>query len=92
VRLEPRNGPDKSAYFPDLVDELRPIPHDFVATGELVVLDDMGCPLWHRLQKRHVLRDPQRQSSHSICCRSMVLTSVNARCSNVKTRYIVCFS
>ncbi|HEY0338606.1 MAG TPA: hypothetical protein VGC70_14780 [Burkholderiales bacterium] len=60
LRLESRNGLDKSAYFPELVDELRPIRHDFIADGELVVLDDLGRPQWHRLQKRHVLRDAQR--------------------------------
>jgi bifunctional non-homologous end joining protein LigD len=60
VRLESRNGLDKSACFPELVDELRPIPHDFVADGELVVLDEHGCPQWDWLQKRHVLRDPGR--------------------------------
>jgi bifunctional non-homologous end joining protein LigD len=66
VRLESRNGLYKSPYFPELVDELRPIPHDFVADGELVVLDERGCPQWHRLQKRHVLRDPQRIPSASV--------------------------
>jgi hypothetical protein len=49
-----------SASFPELVDELQPIGHDFVADGELVVLDNRGCPQWHRLQRRHVIRDAQR--------------------------------
>jgi bifunctional non-homologous end joining protein LigD len=66
IRLESRNGLDKSTYFPELIDELRPIPHDFVADGELVVLDERGCPLWHRLQKRHVLRDAHRIRRASI--------------------------
>jgi bifunctional non-homologous end joining protein LigD len=37
-----------------------------VADGELVVLDERGCPQWHRLQKRHVLRDPQRIKRASV--------------------------
>jgi bifunctional non-homologous end joining protein LigD len=60
VRLESRNGLDKSPYFPELVDELRPIPHDFIADGELVVLDEHGRPQWERLKRRHVLRQPAR--------------------------------
>lgn len=35
VRLESRNGRDLSPYFPELVDEIRPIRADFVADGEL---------------------------------------------------------
>jgi hypothetical protein len=33
-----------SDNLPELVAELRPIPHEFVADGELVVLDDQGRP------------------------------------------------
>jgi hypothetical protein len=51
---------DMSACFPELVDELRANPHDFVCDGELVVLDDVGRPQWDRLKRRHVLRDPRR--------------------------------
>src|SRR5689334_833388 len=60
VRLDSRNGLDKSARFPELVEEIRPIPHDFVADGELVVLDERGCPQWDRLQKRHVITNAHR--------------------------------
>jgi ATP-dependent DNA ligase len=60
VRLESRNGLDMSGLFPELVDEIRPIGHDFVADGELVILDNQGCPQWKRLQKRHVLRHTHR--------------------------------
>ena len=49
-----------SACFPELVDEIAPIPHDFVADSELVVLDDRGCPQWDRLKRRHVIKKPDR--------------------------------
>jgi bifunctional non-homologous end joining protein LigD len=42
--------------FPELVDEIRPIPHDFVADSEHVVLHNQGRPQWDRLQKRQVIR------------------------------------
>src|SRR5215210_703603 len=58
VRLESRTGRDMSTCFPELVDEIAPIPHDFAADGELVVLDDRGCPKWDRLTKRHAQRSP----------------------------------
>ena len=58
VRLESRNGRDLSPYFPELVAEIAPIPHDFVADTELVVLDEKGCPQWNRLTKRHAPRSP----------------------------------
>ncbi len=49
-----------SALFPELVAEIRPIPHDFVADGELVVLDAQGRPQWDRLHRRHAIRDAVR--------------------------------
>jgi bifunctional non-homologous end joining protein LigD len=60
VRLESRNGRDMSGLFPELLDEIGAIGHDFVADGELVILDDQGCPQWDRLQRRHVLRHTHR--------------------------------
>jgi bifunctional non-homologous end joining protein LigD len=60
VRLESRGGRDMSAQFPELVSEIRPIPQDFVADGELVILDDQGRPQWDRLHTRHTLRHPRR--------------------------------
>ena len=60
VRLESRNGRDMSDRFPELVSEILPIPHDFVADGELVVLDTQGRPQWDRLHKRHAQRSPAR--------------------------------
>ena len=60
VRLESRNGRDMSGLFPELLDEIGAIRHDFVADGELVILDDQGCPQWDRLQRRHVLRHTHR--------------------------------
>jgi ATP-dependent DNA ligase len=30
------------------------------ADGGLVILDERGCPQWHRLQRRHVIRDALR--------------------------------
>ena len=44
VRFESRTGNDMSACFPELVEEIAPIPHEFAADTELVVLDDRGCP------------------------------------------------
>ena len=66
VRLDSRNGLDKAYCFPELVDEIRPIRHDFVADGELVILNENGCPQWERLQKRHVIKNPQRIRRASI--------------------------
>ncbi len=60
VRLESRRGRDMSDQFPELVSEIRPIPQDFVADGELVVLDDQGRPQWDRLHSRHTLRHLHR--------------------------------
>lgn len=42
VRLESRRGRDMSELFSELVAEVLPIPHDFVADAELVVLDAQG--------------------------------------------------
>ena len=41
-----------SDQFPELVSEIRPIPQDFVADGELVILDDQSRPQWDRLHSR----------------------------------------
>ena len=60
VRLESRSGRDLSPYFPELVDEIRPIRADFVADSELVVLDERGRPVWERLKARHVIRAANR--------------------------------
>lgn len=60
VRLESRNGNNMAGKFPELIAELEPIPHDFVADAELVVLDEQGCPQWKRLTKRHAQRSPDR--------------------------------
>ena len=60
VRLESRSGRDLSPYFPELVEEIRPIRADFVADSELVVLDEHGRPVWERLKARHVIRAAAR--------------------------------
>lgn len=60
VRLESRNGRNLAEYYPELVDEIRPIRHDFIADGELVVLDNQGRPQRDRLQRRHVVSKPER--------------------------------
>jgi bifunctional non-homologous end joining protein LigD len=60
VRLESRNGRDIGDLFPELLDEIRPIRNDFVSDGELVILDNIGCPQWDRLQKRTLLRHTHR--------------------------------
>jgi bifunctional non-homologous end joining protein LigD len=60
VRLESGTGRDMSQLFPELVDEIKPISAEFVADGELVILDNQGCPQWDRLQRRQVLRHTHR--------------------------------
>jgi bifunctional non-homologous end joining protein LigD len=60
IRLESRNGRDMSACFPELVEAMQAVEHDFVCDGELVVLDEQGRPQWERLKRRHVLRHPAR--------------------------------
>lgn len=60
VRLESRNGRDMGPCFPELVAEIEPLRHDFVADSELVVLDTEGRPVWERLQSRHRLKNPLR--------------------------------
>ncbi len=52
VRLESLNDNDMSDRFPELVEEIRPIRHDFVADGELVILDHEGRSVWARLHGR----------------------------------------
>jgi bifunctional non-homologous end joining protein LigD len=60
VRLESRRGRDMSDQFPELVSNIRPIPQDFVADGELVILDDQGRPRCNWLHSRHTLRHSHR--------------------------------
>jgi bifunctional non-homologous end joining protein LigD len=60
VRLESRSGRDMGACFPELVEEIRPIRADFVADGEVVVLDTEGRSVWERLHNRHRLKDPKK--------------------------------
>ena len=60
VRLESRNGRDMAACFPEIVAEIRAIPHDFVVDGEIVILDAEGRPHRDRLRKRHALRSDDR--------------------------------
>ena len=60
IRLESRSGRNMADSFPELVAELQPIRHDFVADGELVVLDEQGRPEWDRLHRRHAVRQPER--------------------------------
>ena len=56
IRLDSRKGNDMAGRFPELVAELEPLPHDVVADGELVVLDEQGRPVSERLKKRHAQR------------------------------------
>jgi hypothetical protein len=42
VRMESRSGRDMAACFPELVQAIRAVSHDFVCDGELVVLDDQA--------------------------------------------------
>src|SRR5688572_9504945 len=52
VHLESRRGRDMAPSFPEVVEALRAIPHDFVIDGELVICDERGCPQFERLGKR----------------------------------------
>lgn len=47
-----------STCFPELVEEIAPIPHDFAVDGELVVRDNRSCPQWDRLTERLAQRSP----------------------------------
>ena len=60
VRLISRQGRSLTPYFPELVAEIQPIPDDFVADSELVVLDDRGRPQWERLHARRAAQKPER--------------------------------
>ena len=57
VRLESRTGRDMSSYFPEVVDEIRPIRADFVADSEFVVLDEQGQA--HLRAPEGAPRDPE---------------------------------
>jgi bifunctional non-homologous end joining protein LigD len=46
------------ARFPEVVADITPIRYDFIADGELVVLDDQGRPQWDRLHGRHAATKP----------------------------------
>jgi bifunctional non-homologous end joining protein LigD len=46
--------------FPELLAEIAPIRGDFVADGELVMLDNEGRSNWARLRSRHRLKEPKR--------------------------------
>ena len=73
---------------------------DAHADGELVILDDEGCPQWDRLQKRHVIKHPQRIRRASVQDPAAIFafdllwldgaTFVNEPCSSAKTLYIAC--
>ena len=87
VRLESRRGRDMSSCFPELVDEIAPIPHDFAADGELVVLDHRGRPQWERLTKRC-----QREPKFPQLWESKIPHPVHAPASSVRTRPAFNFS
>ena len=59
-RLFYRRGTDATSVFPDLARALLGLQADrFVADGEIVVLDDVGRPVFQRLQKRALLTAPR---------------------------------
>jgi bifunctional non-homologous end joining protein LigD len=60
VCLMSRNGNDMADRFPEVVVAMAAIPADVVLDGELVICDELGCSQWSRLQKRHVIRRPDR--------------------------------
>ena len=60
VRMESRTGRDLSTCFPEVAAVLAAIPHDFTIDSELVILDELGRPVWERLKARHALKNAQR--------------------------------
>jgi hypothetical protein len=56
IRLLPRKGRDMAPQFPEIVSELRLIPHHFAIDGELVVVDEHGHTDWTRVRNRAVAR------------------------------------
>lgn len=59
VRLLSRNGRDMAAAFPELVADLQTIQTDFAIDGELVILDELGRPLFQRVSRRALMRTPR---------------------------------
>lgn len=56
VRLLLRRGREATALFPEIVEALAALPGpDFILDGELVIQDDQGRPIFHRLLKRSTL-------------------------------------
>ena len=60
VTVTSRNGRALGDCFPEVVEAARAVPHDFVADGELVMLDETGRPQWDALTRRNAMRSPAR--------------------------------
>lgn len=58
VELWNRRNIEKSAVFPEIVEELKKIPYEFIIDGEVVSYDE----LFNSLQKRALLRDVNKIS------------------------------
>ncbi len=63
MRLLSRRGRDMARSFPELIACLRDLP-DVVIDGELVVLNDMGAPLFERLRWRALMAQ-HREVTHA---------------------------
>lgn len=56
ARLVLRRGREATALFPEIVEALEALPGpDFIVDGELVIQNDEGHPIFHRLLKRSTL-------------------------------------
>ena len=83
VRLDSRNGLDKAYCFPELVDEIRPIPHDFVADGELVILDHKRLPAMGSIAEAARQQEPAKDSpriDRGSCSDLRVRSTLARRC------------
>lgn len=60
VSLLSRSGREMGACFPEIVEAARAVPHDFVADGELVIVDETGRPQFEALTRRNAMRSPAR--------------------------------
>ena len=55
-----RRGSDATTVYPDLANALLALPAEkFIADGEIAVLDEVGRPIFQRLQKRALLTAPR---------------------------------
>ena len=83
VRPDSRNGLDKAYLLSRAVDEVRPIPHDFVADGELVILDHKRLPAMGSIAEAARQQEPAKDSpriDRGSCSDLRVRSTLARRC------------